>query len=77
MRRLLAVLLAVVVIVALCGFTLVPAFQTRSAAPETCDGGAACGAEYVSLSCLVLGLGETYNTSPVTGNGYQFVTSGC
>ena len=79
MRRLLAVLLVVVVLTALCGAILVPAIQTRSAPTGVgvCDAGAACGAEYVSLSCLALDFGEAYNTSPVSGNGYQFVTSGC
>ena len=79
MGRLLAVLLVVVVLTTLGGVVLAPAIQTRSAYTGVgfCDAGAACGAEYVSLSCLALGFGETYNTSPVSGNGYQFVTSGC
>jgi hypothetical protein len=75
MRRLLVVLLAVVVLTTLCGVILVPAVQTRSATTEPCDGGSLCGAEPVSLSCLVLGFGETYTAFP--GYGYQFVALGC
>jgi len=64
-----------VVLVTLCGFTLAPAFQTRSAVTSYCDAGVMCGAEYMSLSCLVLGFGETYTAFP--GYGYQFLASGC
>ena len=75
MRRLVVVLLAVVVLTTICGVILVPAIQTRSAATEACDGGSICGAEYVSLSYVVVGFGETYTAFP--GYGYQFLASGC
>ena len=75
MRRLLAVLLVVVVLTTFGGAILVPAIQTRSAYTGVCYAGAICGAEYVSLTCLALGFGETYTASP--GYGYQFFASGC
>lgn len=69
----------VVLVAALCGFILVPAIQSRPAATLTtgqvCDAGSICGAEYVSLSCLAFGVGETHTVYP--GYGYQFVFSGC